>query len=91
MANHLHRYWFRFEGEPNDLPPGVGLGCGVTACKFGDALGLLRARVFAGALPTVTEVIEDVDVSTLDPGHVLPNMAPPGLRGIWFPLGYGDV
>jgi hypothetical protein len=25
---------------------------------------------------------------TLDPGHVLPNMAAPSRRGIWFPIGF---
>jgi hypothetical protein len=27
-------------------------------------------------------------VSTLDKGHVLPNMAAPNERGIWYPLGF---
>lgn len=33
-------------------------------------------------------MIEDVDVSTLDPEHVLPNTGVPAARGIWFPLGH---
>ena len=41
-----------------------------------------------GELPTIAVLIEDVDVSTLDAGHVLPNMSPPVRRGVWFPLGY---
>jgi len=35
--------------------------------------------------PDAVKVTEDVDVSTLDAGHVLPNMYPPNERGVWFP------
>jgi hypothetical protein len=51
-----------------------------------DAEALLAACVLAKAgLPPVREVIEDVDVRTLDAGHVLPNMGDPSVRGVWFP------
>jgi hypothetical protein len=30
-------------------------------------------------------VTEDVDIQTLDQGHVLPNMGVPSERGVWFP------
>lgn len=87
----LKRYWFVFDLSVDDPhPPGVLAGCGVTAWSYEDALDLLRKRVFSNCeLPKVVKVLEDVDVSTLDPGHVLPNMASPNYRGIWFPLGYG--
>jgi len=39
-------------------------------------------------MPEIKKVIENVDVSTLDAGHVLPNMSPPNIRGVWFPLRY---
>ena len=53
------------------------------------ALCLLKEKVFNGAtLPEIKNMIENVDVSTLDAGHVLPNMSPPNIRGVWFPLGY---
>jgi len=42
-----------------------------------------------GELPRIRLLIEDVDVSKLDAGHVLPNIDPPVWRGIWFPRGYG--
>jgi len=32
-----------------------------------------------------------VDVSTLDHGHVLPNMEVVLLRGVWFPKGYASL
>lgn len=86
----LHRYWLQFESElAVDLPAGVLLGCGVTAWNYEDALNLVRDRVFGGnALPPIGMCIEDVNVSNLDEGHVLPNMGSPSIRGVWFPLGY---
>jgi hypothetical protein len=62
------------------------MGCGVTAYSYEDALVVLRERRFKNdLLPSIHKVIEDIDVSTLDPGHVLPNIGVPIWRGIWFP------
>lgn len=84
---NLRRFWFEF--PPNaKLPVGIRAGCGITAVDLEDARGILRSRVFNGAEPPVANVIEDVDISGLDPGHVLPNMLSPHNRGVWFPLGY---
>lgn len=86
--NKLRRYWIVFEGAERfgvAIRPGVG----VTAVDLDDAIGLIEQIIFKGTLPIPpTSVTEDVDVSTLDPGHVLPNMLPPNRRGIWFPVGY---
>ena len=86
----LRRYWITFAialDEPH--PPGVLLGCGVTAFNDVDALQLVRERVFKShALPPIRSLIEDVDISILDANHVLPNMDLPTVRGIWFPRGY---
>lgn len=84
----LRRYWIEF--EPNSDPGGrVRAGCGVTAFDREDAFRLLRERVFAGEeLPPIRRVIENVEISALDPGHVRPNMGTPLRRGVWFPLGY---
>lgn len=80
----LRRYWFRLSsnGEPSVL----NLGCGITAYDMDDARGFLFREVFSvyGARD-VLEVITDIDVSTLDQGHVIPNMAAPSNRGVWFP------
>jgi hypothetical protein len=86
----LHRYWFQFDLKlGDDAPAGTLLGCGVTAFNYEDAIALLGERVFRSAsLPPIVEVREDVDVSQLDPGHVLPNMGIPIDRGVWFPKGY---
>jgi hypothetical protein len=82
----LHRYWFEF--EPGALPIGAWrLGCGVTAYSEPDARNLLAQALFRGMeFPPVRKVVEDVDVSTLDPGHILPNMREPTSRGVWFPM-----
>jgi hypothetical protein len=82
----LHRYWFEFEGT---VRAGLGLGCGVTAYGEEDARSLLARTVFGdAAVPRIRRVLTDVDVSTLDAGHVLPNMIDPASRGVWFPAGY---
>jgi hypothetical protein len=83
----LRRFWFEFSASA-DVPLGVRLGCGVAAYDSSDARRIVTERVFGGVEPSVVNVIEDVDVSRLDPGHVLPNMSSPNVRGVWFPLGY---
>ena len=83
----MHRYWITWDDSANISPPaGVGLGCGVTAWNWDDAVQLLHER-FGHELPPVASVIEDFDVSTLDAGHVLPNMGVVVWRGVWFPQG----
>lgn len=83
----LRRFWFQFAARPG-FPSSLRLGCGVTAFDLHDARRLLEERVFRGEAPPIASVTEDVDVSSLDPGHVLPNMLPPNHRGVWFPKGY---
>lgn len=83
----LTRYWFEFDDD--NLLPQVKIGCGVTAFTYEDALNLIRKKIFEdAALPEIRIVIENIDVSILDTGHILPNMNPPNFRGIWFPRGY---
>jgi hypothetical protein len=84
----LHKYWFQFEAsEATDLPPGAILGCGVTAIDLDDAKRLLKAELFPeDELPPEASVVENVDVSTLDKGHVQPNITRDvARRGVWFP------
>ena len=73
----LTRYWFRVDR---------GYGFGVTAESVVDAELLLASAGFVrGRDFEVVEILEDVDVRTLDQDHVVPNMGPPNFRGIWFP------
>lgn len=88
----LRRYWLEFDLSqgPEPAAPGwLGWGCGVTAFTVDDALRLVRKHVFQGApMVPVSRIIEDVDTTTLDAGHIRPNMDEPISRGIWFPMGY---
>ena len=87
MEPHLRRYWFKF--EPLEKPSPLNRGCGITAYSLDDAVSLLRERVFSDQpLPRIAQTIVDVDVSTLNPGHVIPNMGLVTRRGVWFPNGY---
>jgi hypothetical protein len=56
-----------------------------------DAEWLVENRIFDGeSLPPVTKFIEDVDITTLDQNHVVPNMGIVVIRGIWFPREYQE-
>jgi hypothetical protein len=81
----LHRYWVTF--DPSDeRARRAALGYGVTAFTIKDALSLVSSEAFPGEpLPPVDRVVEDVDISTLDPRHVLANAGDPVRRGIWYP------
>jgi hypothetical protein len=90
-ANLLTRFWFEFDRSTDELRRhvdgyGAGWGCGVTAYSYEDALNLLRPELFQDEpIPPILRVVENVDVSTLEAGHVRPNMGVCIWRGIWFP------
>jgi hypothetical protein len=65
--------------------------CGVTAFNYSDALNILSQKNLKGdRVLGVKRCIENIDIKTLDQLHIVPNMWPPSLRGIWFPMGYQD-
>jgi hypothetical protein len=73
----LRRFWF---------PLSRGLGIGVTAPSLEEARELaedVRARLYKDA--EITGEISDVDVSSLDANHVLPNVGYVMVHGVWFP------
>jgi hypothetical protein len=72
----LTRYWFR---------TARGYGYGVTAYSIADAKELLARDWPASTRDDILEVVEHIDVRSLDQGHVIPNMGPPSVRGVWFP------
>lgn len=86
----MTRYWFEFDSSQiKDFLPGLPIGCGVTAYDYDDAISILRQKVFKGQeIPELKEKKENIDIRTLNQGHVIPNMRDPTLRGVWFPLGY---
>ena len=52
-----------------------------------DARNLIADTVGRTALDgRLVQIIVDVDVRSLDQGHVIPNMGPPNLRGVWYPM-----
>jgi hypothetical protein len=65
------------------------MGCGVTAFTEQDVLNILKDRIFreTGDLD-VQSLVADIDLTTLDSGHVLPNIGDVTIRGVWFPTGY---
>ncbi len=68
------------------------LGWGITAYSYEDAIAILRENVFhKGELPKVEKFIEDIDVSSLDERHIIPNMESPNWRGIWYPKGFKQL
>ena len=79
----MKRFWITFE-QVESGPP--GLGCGVTAHDVDDAISLIKAEYTqcAGHL-AVRSVTADVDVSTLDAKHILPNIGNVFRRGMWWP------
>jgi hypothetical protein len=73
----LSRFWF---------PLDTGIGIGVTAASELEALEMAeeaRRRYRPGS--RLQPPIRDVDVRTLDQKHVIPNMGPSAVRGVWFP------
>lgn len=84
MNQTLQRYWIGFVGA--DIPVGFRMGCGVTAFSRDDAFALLL-KVWPGENdgPTIVDVVEDVDLTTLDQKHVLANVGDVTKRGVWFP------
>ena len=80
----LTRFWFTFR-QPAE-PSFLNLGCGITAYDLTDAQKFLREQVFPiFGERVVDQVIEDIDVSTLEQNHVRPNLGNPAVRGVWFP------
>jgi hypothetical protein len=81
--HNLRRYWY---------PTARHIGIGVTAHSRADADAM--AHLVATSLRLTLQgvvPIEDVDIRALDQRHVIPNMAPPNLRGVWFPLGFSEI
>jgi hypothetical protein len=70
--------WIRFD-DPGRDAFGLGLGCGVDGVRIATMpLALLRGAPLQGPMPfPIIASTEDVDIRTLDRGHVVPNMLPP--------------
>jgi hypothetical protein len=65
------------------------LGFGITAWSLEDAVQIIRALGYGSYLPgdpSSLHVTEGVTMASLDQQHVIPNMGPIVVRGMWFPF-----
>ncbi len=82
-----HPYWITFPGHPR-----APLGIGVTAFSVADAFAIMEERGYTFHREAPASVLEDVAVAQLDQAHVVRNMGPIVLRGVWYPchnVGFG--
>lgn len=86
----LFRYWITFDQlEPYDS---LQMGCGITAYTEEDAINILcKTILFGKKIPKILSIVENIDINSLDEGHVIPNMESPVWRGVWFPKGFAEV
>jgi hypothetical protein len=78
----LTSYWIV---SPNPRAP---LGFGVTGFSLEEALRIIRSEGYEDCLPDdlgQLQVIENVAIQDLDQRHVVPNMGPMVMRGLWYP------
>ena len=76
--------------DEDAAPAGSRYGLGVTAWTPDDAMAVAQEALGTDDLRP-SSVDEDIDVSTRDAGHVLPNMSPPNERGVWYPMGLAQA
>jgi hypothetical protein len=75
----LIRFWFECKRQ-------YKLGAGVTAYSKAYAVKLLSdSGLIEGRDFDLERCTQDVDIRDLDQNHVVPNMGPPNLRGVWYP------
>ncbi len=69
--------------------PHAPLGFGVTAWSLDDALHIIAALDYRRFLPNDlagVQVQEGITVGELDQPHVVANMGPIAVRGMWYPF-----
>ena len=76
----LRRYWIKFA---TPAPVGFTLGCGVTA--FSETGARELALKACDGEPVITSIVADIDISTLDAKHIIPNTGDCTRPGVWFP------
>jgi hypothetical protein len=62
------------------------IGIGVTAVSLDVAKQLATEVANRFGWGSLGSVAQDVDIRSLDQGHVIPNMGPPNLPGVWYPF-----
>jgi hypothetical protein len=69
--------------------PHAPLGFGVTAWSLDDALRIIRALDYGQFLPDdlgALKITVGVTAAELEQQHVVPNMGPIVVRGMWYPF-----
>ena len=64
-------------------------GFGVTAFSLHDAVRIINELGYAREVPEdpgELTITENVRVSDLDQNHIVPNIGPIAVRGMWYPL-----
>jgi hypothetical protein len=83
-------YWLTFEPNPLIDRLGLHVDCGVSGYTLDDAHRIVQEVVFGDEpMPEPIQVIENIKMSDLDQGHVVPNMLPMIWRGILYPMNFG--
>jgi hypothetical protein len=83
MTSVLTAFWVK---PPSPHGP---LGFGVTALSLNDAIFIIRALGYGDYLPvdlSLLKIREGVTVAELDQPHVVANMGPIAVRGMWYPF-----
>ena len=85
----MQRFWIKI--EPLPYPSSLNSGCGITANSADEAAAILLERAAAvGDKVSIVNITQNIDISTLDQKHVVPNMGNIFRKGIWWPNGYGE-
>lgn len=64
----------------------LGRQYGITAYSIEDAKRLLKQKAFPKEeLPRIIRIIESIEFKDLDENHIVPNMGPMIVRGVWYP------
>jgi hypothetical protein len=81
----LKRFWFDF--VKSSTPNILNIGCGITAYNLDDAQNILIERIYSiYGSRDISNIIENIDINTLEENHVRNNMGSTAVRGVWFPL-----
>jgi hypothetical protein len=82
----LKRYWLILSPDDKFGPRNLG----VTAFSSGQAISLLKEALtnmgatYSKDVIDKAEIVENIDVRTLDQNHVLPNIGVVSRQGVWF-------
>ena len=78
MNKLLTSYWIELDCYLKNI--------GVTAYSLDDAKTLIQEKAFPKQeFPRIIKVTENIQFKDLDQNHVVPNIGPMVIRGVWYP------